>query len=246
MPLHEPESGPSWSQRARLPGLAGVLDPADGRGTKNALIDRVQRLALERALGNLDGQVVLDFGCGAGRLSLWALERGATRVVGVDAEPAMVEAAAARVPAASFLSIDGRSLPFDDGAFDVVLCVGVLLYFAREPGGLRDILAELTRVLAAGGRLVAIEQVHEGTLGRGAPLEGYLDAACEASLDLAATRVVRRSTSLVFRSLVRLPPLARRSFAARLVLAESRLRGAGNITTAGYTDQLFVWRRGQR
>ena len=70
---------------------------------------------------------VLDVGCAAGGFSeiLAALKPG-LRYAGVDAAPAMVEAARRRYPALRFDVSEGGTLAFEDGAADLVLCTSVL------------------------------------------------------------------------------------------------------------------------
>lgn len=105
-----------------------------------------------------DAQRVLDVGCRQGVASILFAREG-HEVVGIDSEPAMLEAAlAARAeeqPAIrarlDFLQADATPLPFDDERFDVVL-VGHLLERLADP---RPVLAEVKRVLRPAGRLVA-------------------------------------------------------------------------------------------
>jgi len=91
---------------------------------------------------------VLDVGCGTGVLAAALAEREAARVWGIDAEPAMLEVARARVPAGVGLR-EGRAeaLPFRDAWFEraVLRLVVHLVDRARA-------LPELARVLAPGGR----------------------------------------------------------------------------------------------
>src|SRR5262249_19650637 len=143
--------------------LAGVLDPADTRGGKNRLIDRVHKLALGRAAGDVRRSRALDFGCGTGRLSQWLVDRGAD-VDGVDVTPEMLAAARGRVRGARSHEIGGETLPFDEGSFDLVVTAYVLQYYVGKPS---PIPAEIARVLRPGGRLVAIEQITDGDIGRG-------------------------------------------------------------------------------
>jgi SAM-dependent methyltransferase len=99
------------------------------------------------------GERVLDVGCGTGNAALAAARLGAV-VAGVDPAARLVEVARTRA-AAEALGIDWRvgdagALPFDDGAFDVVLSVfGVI--FARPAD---RAAAELRRVTRPGGRIV--------------------------------------------------------------------------------------------
>jgi ubiquinone/menaquinone biosynthesis C-methylase UbiE len=99
------------------------------------------------------GERVLDVACGTGVVARLAAERvGADgRVVGLDLNPGMLAVARS---VASPTPIDWRegsavALPFEDGAFDLVLCQQGLQFFPDRPAALR----EMHRVLAPGGRL---------------------------------------------------------------------------------------------
>ncbi|MFI6345508.1 class I SAM-dependent methyltransferase [Streptomyces sp. NPDC050560] len=93
------------------------------------------------------GTRVLDVGTGTGGAAAGACARGA-RVTAVDAEPAMVAAAAREVPAADVRLAALPELPFADGAFDAVVGNFVLNHVGRP----RAALAELRRVTRRGGR----------------------------------------------------------------------------------------------
>jgi SAM-dependent methyltransferase len=96
---------------------------------------------------------VLDVGCGGGRAVGELRARGVT-AIGVDVDPAMVEAAAGRWPASEFRVADATALPFDDGSFTGYRADKVL-HTLPEP---ERAVAEARRVLAAGGRAVLVGQ----------------------------------------------------------------------------------------
>lgn len=78
-------------------------------------------------LGSMDGQTVLDVGCGMGRFAEVCARHGA-RVIGVDLSDA-VEPAAENLrsyPRCDVVQADVFDLPFADGVFDVVYSIGVL------------------------------------------------------------------------------------------------------------------------
>ncbi|MGI5187296.1 class I SAM-dependent methyltransferase [Promicromonospora sp. CA-289599] len=92
------------------------------------------------------GTRVLDVGCGSGELLEHLQEQGAVPS-GVDPAPRMAELARARAIGVDVRLGDLERLPFDDGAFDVVLAVNAF-QFAED----QDLaLAEARRVLAPGG-----------------------------------------------------------------------------------------------
>jgi ubiquinone/menaquinone biosynthesis C-methylase UbiE len=105
-----------------------------------------------RALRRLDARTILDVGSGAGDVALAlvtdAQRRGtAVRVTCLDASDQMLAIARRATrdhPALDFVRGDGESLPFGDGAFDVVTCTLALHHF--EPEAARSLLSELRRV----------------------------------------------------------------------------------------------------
>jgi SAM-dependent methyltransferase len=93
------------------------------------------------------GASLLDVACGAGAFAEFAAGQG-LRVTGTDLSDVAVEAARERVPSAEFVAGDAEALPFEDGAFDHVTCLGSLEHFPHPDAG----AAELRRVLEPGGR----------------------------------------------------------------------------------------------
>lgn len=98
------------------------------------------------------GQNVLDVGCGTAVAAITAARMGA-RVCGVDLTPELLERARENARIATveidFREDDAEALPFNDGAFDVVLShFGHM--FAPRP----DVaIAEMLRVLKPGGTI---------------------------------------------------------------------------------------------
>jgi SAM-dependent methyltransferase len=221
--------------------LAAVLDPGDSIGTKNALIDRIHKFAVGRALGSLEGRQVLDFGCGTGRLTRFVAERGAD-AVGVDATPEMIDAARSLSPELRFERIDGATLPVPDGAFDVVLTAYVLQYYVGGRG-LDGLVAEFARVLRSGGTLVAIEQV-ASSLDRGAEASAYAAELGSPPFDAPTMKPIRPGASsrvlhvLAHHRILRSTPLVSAVAALEARRALHQRLGAGM-----YVDMLFVAQR---
>jgi SAM-dependent methyltransferase len=241
MPPQEPPTGPSWSARAALPGLASVLDPADLLGAKNELIDRTHKSALASILGDVRGTRILDFGCGTGRLTHWLSNRGA-QARGVDAAPEMV-AAARRLFSNIEVEVAGIPLPFESETFDTVLTVFVLQYPVTNAAELSATVLELARVLHRRGRLIAIEQVHgEGGLAWGAPAEAYASAMRNAGLRVTTQWPIRLGSSRFIRLVERRPRVALLPMLPRLIQREARRAGA-LTATMDYVDTLFAAER---
>lgn len=106
---------------------------------------------LVRAGGVAAGDRVLDVACGTGIVARVAADRvgGDGEVTGLDLNASMLEVARRVRPDISWREGDAADLPFEDEAFDVVLCQAALMFFPDRVAALR----EMRRVLRAGGRL---------------------------------------------------------------------------------------------
>ncbi len=94
------------------------------------------------------GRLTLDLGCGEGRLSrdLGALGQ---RMVGLDASPAMLEAAKAADDEIPVCRADAARIPFRDAAFDLVVAFMSL----QDVDDAGSAIHEAARVLEPGGHL---------------------------------------------------------------------------------------------
>lgn len=111
-----------------------------------------ERPAILDLAGKVAGRRILDAGCGAGPLFAELRDRGAV-VTGVDSSVEMLRLAQLRLGGGADLQLaDLREpLPFPDACFDDVIASLVLHYLEDWSAP----LAELRRVLAPGGRLIA-------------------------------------------------------------------------------------------
>lgn len=117
------------------------------------------------ALNVTPGTRMLDVACGAGQISIPAARAGA-RVTGIDIASNLIEQAQARARAENvevqFDEGDAEALPYEDGAFDVVVSlIGAI--FAPRP---ERVAAELLRVCRSGGRIVMANWTPEGHIGQ--------------------------------------------------------------------------------
>jgi SAM-dependent methyltransferase len=96
------------------------------------------------------GAATLEVGCGEGRVARDLVARG-HHVTGLDASPTLVSAAAQVDPASHYVVGLAEALPFDDGAFELVVAYNSLMDVEDMPVAVR----EAARVLAPGGRLCA-------------------------------------------------------------------------------------------
>jgi len=123
---------------------------------------------------------VLDAGCGTGRVAMELSRRGHV-VVGVDVDPAMLDAARAKAPGLSWVEGDLTDPDFDPGrTFDTVVMAGNVLIFV-PPGTEGRAIANAARWLVPGGRLVTGYSIRPG--GFGPPAHDALAARSGLALE---------------------------------------------------------------
>ena len=100
----------------------------------------------------VDGELICDAGCGYGRISKVMLDAtSTTEVIGADISPSMIAYASSWLKSRfEGVVTDLERLPFPSGAFDAVICLGVIMY-VRDEGA---VIRELVRVLRPQGRLM--------------------------------------------------------------------------------------------
>jgi ubiquinone/menaquinone biosynthesis C-methylase UbiE len=107
----------------------------------------------------VDGQRVLDVGCGPGALTAELTKRlGPTAVCAVDPSAAFVAAVHARYPAVDVRRATAEHLPFEDGVFDATLAQLVVHFMDDPVSGLR----EMARVTRQRGVVAACVWDHHG------------------------------------------------------------------------------------
>lgn len=121
----------------------------------NTFWGRYGRQTVER-LRLAPGERVLDVCCGSGASAIPAAETvgSAGSVVGVDLAENLLELARSKAKQRGLENIEFRSgdmtqLPFEEGSFDVVVCVFGIFFVPDMEAALR----ELKRVLRTGGKL---------------------------------------------------------------------------------------------
>jgi SAM-dependent methyltransferase len=106
---------------------------------------------------DLAGKLIVDFGCGtAARVAtLIPIQTHAYRYVGVDSSPDALRCATEALPGAFFIRADLDSIRLQRERADVVLCLGVLMYFEKST----ESLGRLLDALKPGGILLLHEQI---------------------------------------------------------------------------------------
>lgn len=125
-------------------------------GEPNPLIRLEERLTLA-LIGDVQGQQVLDLGCGTGRYCVLLAQLGAT-VIGLDPSRGMLEQARRKIGASCHLDLYHGTLAeaeLPDEQFDLVVSALVVGHLPV----LEPTLREAARVLKRGGRMV-ISDLH--------------------------------------------------------------------------------------
>jgi SAM-dependent methyltransferase len=199
----EPLAGPALALRPRRrqpdPRDAGPRPWLSGTGLPGVLRERAFQEEIDRlvedSLGDAEGEEVLDIGCGGGRLG--TILAAAAGVTGIDIDEDALERARARhsaLPRFRFQRMDAARLEFPDASFDSALILDSLDGLA-EPA---LALAEASRVLAAGGRLMVTAMNRESLpyramrrLALPVPGRGYSVAELTGMLRAAGLHVMR-------------------------------------------------------
>jgi SAM-dependent methyltransferase len=134
-PMEAPPNPDFWNRAARTREFTHPLDR-----------ERLTRLLPRDA-------VILDFGCGQGRLTGELIGLGYINVLGLDSSTEMIRIARQRVPDAGFAENDGEQLPCGDASLDAVLLFAVLTCIPADEAQ-KNLLREFKRVLRPGGLLL--------------------------------------------------------------------------------------------
>lgn len=113
---------------------------------------RIWRRATKKAVSPKPGMRILDVAAGTGTSSQALLVPGG-EVIASDFSKGMLEEGAKRHPDLKFVFADAMKLPFSDGEFDAV----TISFGLRNVQNHQVALAEFSRVLKPGGRLVVCE-----------------------------------------------------------------------------------------
>jgi ubiquinone/menaquinone biosynthesis C-methylase UbiE len=122
-----------------------------------ALSARVKADMMRRMLDPRPGDPVLDLGCGAGKLALYAGAQGALPS-GVDVAPFFLPRATAEV---DLVLGDLRRLPFRKASFPRAYSLDVLEHL--DEAGVREVLGEARRVAGPAGRLFVYTHAMESS-----------------------------------------------------------------------------------
>ena len=177
-------------------------EPWQLRLVKKSLKKRDKLRLLEKTIPFSAHRTALDLGCAQGILGYFARKRGGFWVHADEDLPSLKTSKC--ILERGLTQLRGEHLPFRDGSFDLVLCLDYLEHVDSDD----RTLAEISRVLRAGGDFIAVTP-HTGrfflfhklrsALGLrlehfGHKREGYSFPELEAKLDRAGLRVERKTT----------------------------------------------------
>jgi len=145
--------------------MSGEFIPALRFKALTHFYDPVVRLttrerSVKRALIELarvpQGATVVDLGCGTGTLTIWLKQQYPTaRVIGLDADPAILEFARTKADVAGidveFINSNATDIPLHTGSVDRI--VSSLFFHHLLPDIKKRVLSDALRVLAPSGEL---------------------------------------------------------------------------------------------
>lgn len=156
---------PSWSEPPDPSAVNLMLDPglAFGSGTHPTTAMCLEWLEAQSQdpskKESLEGQYVIDYGCGSGILAIAALKLGASRALGVDNDPQAVTATAnnreANGIAAQRLTV---ALPGEHDSTPADIVIANIL-----SGPLQELMPTLAELVRPGGQLVLSGVLSEQT-----------------------------------------------------------------------------------
>ncbi len=139
LPTDDPSGG--WNTSAS----AWIRFVDEGDVNRTHLLDPI----MLELCGDMQGQRVLDIGCGEGRFCRMLNARGA-EITGLDCTRPLIEEAQKRDADGKYLIADAVNLPFPAASFDV--CISYIALVDIQD--FRRAIAEMARVLKHGGRVI--------------------------------------------------------------------------------------------
>jgi trans-aconitate methyltransferase len=124
-------------------------------------VDFIEDLLRRVPVGRQEGNLVLDGGCGTGRVGIELAQRGYS-IIGVDSDPQMLAVARRNGPALQWVLADLADVQIERHPDVVVLAGNVIIFLER--GQEEAVLRNLAGQLAAGGLLVAGFQLGGGRI----------------------------------------------------------------------------------
>lgn len=122
---------------------------AIGRTSRNYQEDQLKMIL--NLAGDMNGKIVLDAGCGYGRL-MKSLCNPTTRIIGIDVSELMLKEAVKEAVRGDLCEGSITYLPFVNGVFDVIISDTVLMHLTTED--MIKSLREFVRVRNERGKII--------------------------------------------------------------------------------------------
>ena len=132
-----------------------TIDQEEGGNSEQ----RLGRTPARLALGDINGKVVLELGCGPGTNGRWLRENGAT-FIGLDADAKVIEAARQHDPHSEYRVYNGLLAEAMRGVH-VDLILMSFAFCAIPDTELRYILRDMRNILPHGGKLIIVDPNQE-------------------------------------------------------------------------------------
>ncbi len=238
---HFQTDGETWEKRAEKGKLPAVIDPGDLKGRKNLYIDILQKLVVEKSLGNEKTKFIVDFGCGSGRF-VNVLAEKCEFLLGVEITLPMLLMAKdeCSYPNISFALFDGLNFPIQEKKVDTIVSVNVLQYI-QDDSELIKVLSEVKNSLRPKGKFICIEQITKNKKRWQRNYKTYLRFFAEKDFEKVADYPIRKGHFLWLYPIY-LGLIPKRLFKA-IAKFETFLRKILRHSLWDYQDHLFVMRK---
>jgi SAM-dependent methyltransferase len=152
-----PESRPTGEEKRASADAGSRWTDMFVAHSRNRIIHRIRYSFYERAFFRhiTDKNArILDVGCGSGEFISLLLQRGYKNLHGVEIDDALIDMAAGVLP--EIRKSSATELPFADNSFDCIYMFNVM-HHLRDMAECEQALAEMTRCLRDGGRIILVE-----------------------------------------------------------------------------------------
>jgi SAM-dependent methyltransferase len=125
----------------------------------NSLYPDVNRDNIDFFIDKLNGDNILDIGCGSGRDAEYFVSKE-FNVIGIDLSDRFIEISTAKVPKAQFVKMDMRNINFPVNSFDGIWSMASLLHIPKIDS--QSTIIQLREILKTNGIIYISVKLGEG------------------------------------------------------------------------------------
>lgn len=125
----------------------------------NSLYPDVNKYNIDFFIDKLNGDKILDIGCGSGRDAEYFVSKGLD-VTGIDLSNRFIEISQAKVPKAKFIKMDMRNINFPVNSFDGIWSMASILHIPKLE--VKDTIIKFREVLKTNGIIYLSVKLGEG------------------------------------------------------------------------------------